>query len=74
MLDPDPEKMNTDPQPWGQHSLSGEGEPIRTTGEKAWHPVYSQYNMTYISPKRKFSYLRFRQNLRNDMTFWQIFA
>ncbi len=27
----------------GQHSLAGEGvgDPIRTTGEKAWHSVYS---------------------------------
>jgi hypothetical protein len=26
----------------GQHSHAGEGgEPIRTTGEKAWHSVYS---------------------------------
>ncbi len=27
----------------GQHSLAGEGErdPIRTTGQKAWHSVYS---------------------------------
>jgi hypothetical protein len=36
------------PPPWnqrggGQHSLAGEGrgEPIRTTGEKAWHSIYS---------------------------------
>ncbi len=31
-----------EPKVGGQHSLAGEGgEPIQTTGEKAWHSVYS---------------------------------
>jgi hypothetical protein len=36
--DPYPDSMNPDPQLWGQHLLSG----VRTTGEKAWHSVYSE--------------------------------
>jgi hypothetical protein len=30
---------------WEQHSLAGEevGDPIRTTGKKAWHSVYSVF-------------------------------
>jgi hypothetical protein len=33
-----------EPRGGGQHSLAGDGagEPIWTTGEKAWHSVYSE--------------------------------
>jgi hypothetical protein len=30
-----------EPRGGGAHSAAGEGVPIRTTGEKAWHSVYS---------------------------------
>jgi hypothetical protein len=33
-----------------------------------------QHDLCHLGLKRKDSLLQFRQNLRNDMMFWQIFA